>query len=228
MVDGRHSARTRSLIGTLGVAVLVSACAHVGQDEFQTEVDRLRLEMAERDQAIAQRVDGVDSRVDALESRMGAVEDGLRLLRDDFALEVERLEESLRVHLPVHFAFDDDRIDPSQLPVLDRVGGVLQKYYPEAMLTVEGMTDPSGNADYNMKLGMRLAESVTAYLIESGWSESRVRAVSYGESADRLIQADAKGPGEAGRVNRRVVVVIDHPEGAMARAVVAAAAGRGN
>ena len=232
MVDGDHNARARALVGALGMAVLVSACAHVGKEEFQTEVDRLRQEMAEGDRAAAQRaaaqVEGVDRRVEALEAQMGELEEGLRMLAEDFELKVERLEASLRVHLPVHFAFDDDRIDPSQRAVLDRVGSVLHAYYPGAILTVEGMTDPAGDAEYNMKLGLRRAETVRSHLIEGGWPEGRIRAVSYGESVDRLIQAGAGGRGEVGRVNRRAVVVIDHPEGARTLATVAEAGGRGN
>lgn len=213
MIDGQQALRTLAGVGTLGIAVLASACGHVGTEEFQTEVDLLRQEMVEGDRLVEQRVDAVDMRVDDVEARLDAVESELRNLEEEFDMTIERLESSLRVHLPVHFAFDDDRIETSQQAVLDRVGGVLVQYYPGAVLTVEGMTDPSGSAEYNMRLGQRRAESVRGYLIDQmGWQDGRIRAVSYGESQQRLVEPGSQGPGAAGRLNRRAVIVIEHAE----------------
>ncbi len=48
------------------------------------------------------------------------------------------------------------------------------------------------------------------YLVESEeFSPERVRAVSYGEDAARLVSPGLGGP-EAGLENRRVVLVIEH------------------
>lgn len=221
MFDGQHGLRTIAGLGAIGAVLVGSACAHVGEDEFQAEVEMIRQEMAEGDRVVAERVDAVDMRVDDVEARMNAIETELRALEDEFDLQIEQLESSLRVHVPVHFAFDDDRIEAGQRPVLDRVGGVLMEYYPGAVLTVEGLTDPSGSADYNMRLGQRRAESVKGYLVDQiGWQDSRVRAVSYGESNERLVDPNAQGPGEQGRVNRRAVIVIEHAEDVQDRSVV--------
>ena len=213
MIDGQQALRALAGIGTAGLAVLASACGHVGTEEFQSEVDLLRQEMVEGDRVVQERVDAVDTRVDEVEARLDAVETELRNLEEEFDMTIERLESSLRVHLPVHFAFDDASIETSQEPVLDRVGGVLIQYYPGAVLTVEGMTDPSGSAEYNMQLGQRRADAVRTYLIDQmGWQDGRIRAVSYGESQQRLVEPGSQGPGEAGRLNRRAVIVIDHAE----------------
>lgn len=221
MFDGRHGLRTIAGFGAMGVMLFGTACAHVGEEEFQAEIDMVRQEMAEGDRAVAERVDATDRRVDDLEARLNAVETELRSLEEEFDLQIERLENSLRVHMPVHFAFDDDRIETSQTPVLDRVGGVLMEYYPGAVLTVEGLTDPAGSAEYNTQLGQRRAESVMGYLVDQiGWQSDRVRAVSYGEAAERLVDPNAQGPGEIGRVNRRAVIVIEHAQDVQDRAVV--------
>lgn len=213
MFDGQHGLRTIAGLGAIGALMFGSACAHVGEEEFQAEIDMIRQEMAEGDRAVAERVDAVDTRVDDLEARLDAVETELRALEEEFDLQIERLESSLRVHVPVHFAFDDDRIETSQRPILDRVGGVLMEYYPGAILTVEGLTDPSGSAEYNMRLGQRRAESVKGYMTDQiGWQSDRIRAVSYGESSERLVDPSAQGPGETGRVNRRAVIVIEHAQ----------------
>jgi len=56
-----------------------------------------------------------------------------------------------------------------------------------------------------------------------GLPATQVRAVSYGEAADRLVLPTARGPGEPGLENRRVVMVIDFVarSGAMGTAPVA-------
>lgn len=213
MIDGQQALRALAGVGTVGLAVLASACGHVGMDEFQSEVGLLREEMAEGDRVVQERVNAVDTRVDDVEARLDAVESELRNLEEEFDMTIERLESSLRVHLPVHFAFDDDRIETSQQGVLDRVGSVLTQYYPGAVLTVEGMTDPSGSAEYNMRLGQRRADAVRTYFIDSvGWLDGRIRAVSYGESQQRLVEPGAQGPGAVGRANRRAVIVIEQAE----------------
>lgn len=220
MFDGRHGLRTIAGLGATGVILFGTACHHVGEDEFRSEVDALRQEMAEGDQAVAQRVDAVDSRVDDVEARLDAVESQLSSLQDEFDMQIERLEDALRVHVPVNFAFDDDRIETSQTAVLDRIGSVLMEYYPGAILTVEGLTDPAGSAAYNMRLGQRRAEAVRSYMVDRvGWQEGRIRAVSYGESQDRLVDPDAQGPGETGRVNRRAVIVIESAQNANQRTI---------
>lgn len=220
MFDGRYGLRTIAGLGATGIILFGTACHHVGREEFQSEVDALRQEMAEGDQAVSRRVDVLDGRVDDVEARLDAAETHLQSLQDEFDVKIERLENSLRVHVPVHFAFDDDRLETDQQPVLDRIGSVLMEYYPTAVLTVEGLTDPAGSADYNMKLGQRRAETVKSYLVDKvGWQEGRVRAVSYGESKDRLLDPNAQGPGENGRINRRAVIVIESAESANARAI---------
>ena len=77
-------------------------------------------------------------------------------------------------------------------------------------MTVEGFTDPTGPAAYNLALGQRRAEAVQRYLVESElFSPERIRAVSYGEDTSRLVSPGQGGP-EAGLENRRVVLVIEH------------------
>jgi peptidoglycan-associated lipoprotein len=161
---------------------------------------------------VAGRVATVSGRVDALEGRMTALENGLRTLEGEFDAAVERFGQAIRFQAPVHFGFDSDQIDADQSPVLDRMVSVLREFYPQALITVEGFTDPSGSAAYNMRLGQRRADAVKAQLQTlGGLADGQIRAVSYGEDTSRLIRPGARGPGDAGKENRRVVIVIDHP-----------------
>jgi peptidoglycan-associated lipoprotein len=184
-----------------------TACAHVGQQEFDEGLASLRADLTAQmeagDEALAQRVADTEARLAALESDVAALE-------EEFGATVERLETALRFHIPVHFGFDDDALDQDARDILARFSEVAQEYYPASLITVEGFTDPSGSAQYNLQLGQRRAESVKAYLVNvSGFTPDHVRAVSYGEDSQRLVNAGF-GPGAAGWENRRVVLVIDH------------------
>ena len=194
----------------LGALLLSGACSYVKQDDFVSEVARLRQEMMADDDRVVGEVRALESR---MEARMDALDVALEDLENEFGARVERIETSLRVHAPVYFGFDDAQLEGNQVAVLDRLAAVLQEHYPEALITVEGFADPAGSTAYNLRLGKLRAEEVRSYLISrGGLSEQQVRAVSYGEEVDRQVVPGAAGPGEAGRENRRAVIVIDHPD----------------
>jgi peptidoglycan-associated lipoprotein len=111
----------------------------------------------------------------------------------------------------VHFEFAKSELREEARPVLDRFTTVVKDYYPGALVTVEGFTDPAGSKAYNKRLGKKRAEAVKEYLASAGgFDGTQLKAVSYGEARDRQVVPDAKGPGDEGVENRRVVLVIDH------------------
>ena len=191
----------------LTFACITAACAHVGQDQFETELAALRAEM-ERTSGASSR--STEAQMAQLEARLDGLARGLSGLEREFDVTVQRLETAVRFDMPVYFDFDKANLRPEDLPVLERFAGVVGEYYSDALLTVEGFTDPSGSATYNMALGKRRAEAVQQYLIESEhFLPDHVRAVSYGEDVARLVAPGQGGP-EAGWENRRVVLVIEH------------------
>ena len=194
----------------IAALLLVSACSHVSQDEFESELDRVQAEMRQdlqdETQALEQRL---GSDISQLEARLTNLEGDLAQLRQDFDVTIERLESAIRFNAPVHFAFDDDNIRTQDREVLERFAQVAMTHYDGATITVEGFTDPAGSAEYNRRLGERRAESVKDYLVGQGLSSSQLRAVSYGEDPDRQVIRGAQGPGEEGWQNRRVAMVID-------------------
>ena len=200
--------RTRLIRGgALTFAAITAACAHVGQEQFDTEMAALRAEMEQTASGSDRRTEGQLAR---LEARLDGLARGLSALEGEFDVTVQRLETAIRFDMPVYFPFDEADLRPEDLPVLDRFAGVVDEFYPDALLTVEGFTDPTGSATYNLALGLRRAEAVQRYLVESeDFSPERVRAVSYGEDASRLV-APGQGGQLAGWENRRVVLVIEH------------------
>lgn len=222
MMDGSQG---RILVAA--TALLVTAgCATVKQDEFRAEMDRVRAEMTAGDAAVENRlngrVDGVETTLMELENRMNALETDLVALGAEMDATVQRLEASLRFTAPLHFGFDEAEVDASGRETLARFASVVGEHYPNAVVTVEGFTDPSGSPAYNMKLGQRRADAVKTVLVDgAGMNGEYIRAVSYGEDTRRLVDAGGVGPGERGMANRRVVLVIEHAGSMPGAAIVA-------
>jgi len=201
MMRMKPNARALS-VGALGLAVALTGCGYAKRAEVQDELARLRSEMNQGDQALGARVDQVEARTRALETELAA-------FRDEFRATIQRLENAIAFNVPVHFDFDEAALRPQDQAVLDRFAAVVREYYPNALITVEGFTDPVGSTAYNLRLGEARAQSVRNYLVENGGiSADRIRTVSYGDAPERLI-VNAGGPGEAGLPNRRVALVID-------------------
>lgn len=199
------------LVAALALAVTASACKTVSPDDMDASLAALRAdmqsEMAAGDQRVAADLNG---RVDGVERRMAALEADLQQMERDFEVSIARMEDELRFNVPVYFGFDESTIGTDDEAVLNRFGAVAMKYYPDAIITVEGFTDPAGNEAYNLWLGEQRAKAVAAYLVGStAMVQDRVKAVSYGEDTRRLVN-DGWGPDGAGWENRRVVLVIDH------------------
>lgn len=200
------------MLAVLALAGGTSACSTVSPEEMDTGMQELRAEllaeMETRDQSVSDQLGG---RIATVERRMAALESDLQALERDFEVSIQRLEEQLRFNVPVYFAFDDATVETEDGEVLNRFSTVAQEYYPDALITVEGFTDPSGSAEYNVQLGQRRADAVAAFIMQSsGITGERMRAVSYGEDTRRLVVPEGWGPGAPGWENRRVVLVIDH------------------
>lgn len=207
----RIDRRGLAVLSALSLAVTAGACSRVKPEELDASLAALRADMQREmqagDDAVSQRLTG---RITTVEQRQAALEGDLNQLEQDFEVAITRLEDQLRFDIPVYFAFNDATVEQEDQAVLDRFNAVRQEYYPEALITVEGFTDPAGSAEFNMALGLRRASSVRDYLVTAGLAETLVRAVSYGEDTSRLVVPADQGPGMPGWQNRRVVVVIDH------------------
>ena len=205
-----HTRALRGLAAAAALGMSVSACHHVKQEDLETRLSDLRQDLSQQieqgDQKVSQRVDQLDSKVSQLQQ-------DLTQLQQEYDVKIQQLESSLRFDMPVYFEFDKSELQPRGREVLQQFGKIAQEYYPQALVTVEGFTDPAGSQAYNKRLGQRRADAVKSFLVQQGGlADAQVRAVSYGEDGQRLVQDGAKGPGTAGWQNRRVVMVIDHSE----------------
>ena len=104
------------------------------------------------------------------------------ILAPDAAGDPDRPTE-VGLSLRVQFRLDSAALTPTAMLDLDQVAIAFNG--PElasTALTLEGHTDASGDAGYNLQLSQRRAEAVVAYLVSRGVAWQRLNAVGYGES----------------------------------------------
>ncbi|HKT58795.1 MAG TPA: OmpA family protein [Gemmatimonadales bacterium] len=212
MFTRHRGGRAMVALGALSLVLGLAGCAaRVKREEFNTEVAKLREEMQAGDKQVASRIDSTNQAVADHARRLDALEQELQAFRSEYKVSMEKVQSMLKFNVPVHFDFASSELREVDRPVLDRFASVVKQYYPGAIITVEGFTDPAGGVAYNLRLGQRRAETVREYLATSGgFNSETIRAVSYGKVRNRQVVPGAKGPGDTGVENRRVALVIDH------------------
>lgn len=197
----------------LGVVTLSSAtlgcAAKVNQDVFDETVAELRGDIASLDGRVADNSDRIASNEETLAALRGDLE-SLAGEFDDMQASITEIEDGLRFAMPVHFEFDRADVRPSDQPLLDRFARIADRYYPAAVITVEGFADPAGTVAYNLNLSERRAQNVADYLTgQGGLDPAGIKVAAYGEAEDRQVVPGAQGPGLEGMENRRVTFVIE-------------------
>lgn len=108
----------------------------------------------------------------------------------------------------VLFETNQAQLKPGSARNLNTLVEALRKH-PETTLQIEGHTDSTGSAEYNLGLSQRRAEAVQTYLMSQGIEGSRLTTRGLGK--DYPV---ASNDSTAGRQqNRRVEIVIQNLEG---------------
>ncbi|MCC7055567.1 MAG: OmpA family protein [Gemmatimonadaceae bacterium] len=131
-------------------------------------------------------------------------------LRTEFDAKIVAAGNGMKVMLPVSFAFDDAMVKDADRAALERFSQIANKYYPGAVVTVEGFADPAGSATYNQRLSLARAENVKRELAQHGMDAAMIRTMGFGSMRQVVPGAQKDDPG-ADR-NRRVVFVIESAE----------------
>jgi peptidoglycan-associated lipoprotein len=207
----RHGAHAIAALGGIGVLLALVGCARVKPEQFNSEMAKIREEMQAGDKQLASRIDATNEAQAEQAKRIDALEQELQAFRSEYNVSIQKVRGMLKFNVPVHFEFASSELREPDRPVLDRFASVVKEYYPGALITVEGFTDPAGSAAYNQRLGQRRADAVKEYLATAGGLTGKdLKSVSYGEARNRQVVPGAKGPGDAGVENRRVSLVVDH------------------
>ena len=96
------------------------------------------------------------------------------------------------------FASGSDNIQPSSFSILDEIVGVIKS--DNSNFQIIGHTDSDGDANANLSLSKRRAESVKNYLVSKGVSETRLQTDGKGESQPVASNSTSEGKAQ----NRRV------------------------
>lgn len=125
--------------------------------------------------------------------------------RDLEGAKIERVGEGIKITWASGILFDVNSSDlrPVAKSNLTDLARILNKY-PGSNIQVDGHTDSTGTADWNMDLSKRRAESVGMYLGQQGVEFARLKMVAWGET----MPAETANTTEGLQANRRVEVGI--------------------
>jgi len=107
--------------------------------------------------------------------------------------------------LNVNFPFDSYKIPKSEYWKIDEAVRVINAYYPDIVVVLEGHTDIAGTNPYNQTLSERRANAVKDYMISKGMSADKLLLRAKGETYPLTLE---HGPGKTGVENRRVIFVV--------------------
>ena len=93
--------------------------------------------------------------------------------------------------------------DDERAKLMD-LAGKLKASDKNVYLEIQGHTDATGTADYNMQLGEERAEAVRLFLNEQGVALNRMNTISYGKTAPVASNRTKDGRAQ----NRRVQIVV--------------------
>jgi OOP family OmpA-OmpF porin len=106
----------------------------------------------------------------------------------------------IRIMDQIKFRLNSADIDPASDPILEAVRKVLVENPDLRHVRVEGHTDNTGNAAYNLLLSKKRARSVMTWLVKHGIESARLESQGYGMT--RPVADNATDEGR--RDNRRV------------------------
>jgi outer membrane protein OmpA-like peptidoglycan-associated protein len=121
--------------------------------------------------------------------------------------DVERVGEGIHVvfdeNSGVNFATNKSDLTSKAKMNLDKIVQVFNEF-PDTNLFIQGHTDDTGKAEYNMSLSQKRAQSVANYFTSRGISSSRFSVEAFGETVPRFDNTTADGRSK----NRRVEIAI--------------------
>ncbi|MBW2960773.1 OmpA family protein [Mesonia aestuariivivens] len=135
--------------------------------------------------------------------------------------EVTRVGEGISVtfneNSGVYFATNKSNINDKSQETLNKLVGIFSEY-PDTNVLVEGHTDNTGAASYNMKLSKERAMSVTNYLTSQGLSGGRFTTKWYGQDQPKYDNSTAEGRAKNRRVELAIVASEEMKEEAQQKA----------
>ena len=195
--------KTLMLGAALAAAFAVTGCAtekyvntHVASvdqkiDATQSQAELQKARIAEHDQMLA----GLDRTTREAYQRAEAAG---KLAEGKFLYNVTLQDDGYKFKTNKYALTDEEKAK-----LLD-FANKLKSDNRSVYLEIQGHTDATGTADYNMELGEERAEAVRLFLNEQGVALNRMNTISYGKSAPVADNRTKDGRAQ----NRRVQIVV--------------------
>jgi outer membrane protein OmpA-like peptidoglycan-associated protein len=120
-----------------------------------------------------------------------------------------RIIEQTLVVRAVDFEFNSAELTSPARQTLDEVAASLVKQ-PELKVEIQGYTDSTGSADYNLHLSQKRAQSVRTYLISKGVNPAGLTAKGFGKANPIATNATTEGRAQNRRVAFQVTSAPEH------------------
>ena len=195
--------KTLMLGAALAAAFAVTGCAtekyvntHVASvdqkiDTTQSQAELQKAKIAEHEQMLA----GLDRTTREAYQRAEAAG---KLAEGKFLYNVTLQDDGYKFKTNKYALTDEEKA--KLLDFANKLKGEDKNVY----LEIQGHTDATGTADYNMELGEERAEAVRLFLNEQGVALNRMNTISYGKSAPVADNKTKDGRAQ----NRRVQIVV--------------------
>jgi len=178
--------------------------AYIGNNQVQTALEITAQKQAEKE--IFRLGEASDQL--ALKSREyetdKAEAENVRLQQQLAALQAEKTDRGMVMTLgDVLFETGKADLMPGAMSTINRLAQFM-KQYSDKKLLIEGHTDSTGSASFNLRLSEDRANAVRNVLLNEGVSNSRIQTTGYGMSKPVATNATIEGR----QRNRRVEIVI--------------------
>lgn len=195
-------------LGAAGCATKTYVQEQVGQaskatdvkvGEVQKQVETTQMDVAALKTANGEQDTKIAQLSDSAREALARAQEAGKLAKGKFLFEVTLTDEG------VQFGFNSSELSPAAKAALDAFAEKLRGDNRNVYIEIQGHTDNSGSADFNLALGQERAENVMRYLnMQHGVPLHRMNVISYG--ATKPIADNATKDGRA--KNRRVTLVV--------------------
>ncbi len=187
-----------------GTTDQMNTLAYIGNNEVQTALEVTAQKHAEMEiLRLGEASDGLALKAREYETQKAETEN-MRLQRELAALQAEKTDRGMVMTLgDVLFETGKADLMPGAMNTINRLAQFMRQY-PEKRLQIEGHTDSTGSASFNLRLSEDRANAVRNVLLAEGVSNSRMETTGFGMGQPVATNATVEGR----QRNRRVEIVI--------------------
>jgi outer membrane protein OmpA-like peptidoglycan-associated protein len=167
--------------------------------EVQKQVEATQMDVSALKTSDADQNTKLAQLSDTARDALARAQEAGKLAKGKFLYEVTLTDENVK------FGFNKSELSPEAKAALDAFAKKVVAENKNVYIELQGHTDNTGPADYNLKLGQARAEAAMRYLaMEHNFPLHRMNAISYGSAKPVADNKTKEGRAQ----NRRVTLVV--------------------